>query len=180
MLDVRCEEVDHELHPTAGGVVTVSGGSAGHDVGERCVRSDSEENEENEENEMSTTPLIRSILGDAGREYVPGAAEVDRRHVDPPIKAETARWARAGLLDWWVKERREWWIAYAVQTAVNGGSKPLIFVPRAARSHNSSWSSIAAGFGTMPPSSSALMWAPSDGALVPRPWVGRHLVQFGH
>jgi hypothetical protein len=26
MLDVRCEEVDHELHPTAGGVVTVSGG----------------------------------------------------------------------------------------------------------------------------------------------------------
>jgi hypothetical protein len=34
-------------------------------------------------------------------------AEADRREVDPPIKVETATWARAGLLDWWVKERRE-------------------------------------------------------------------------
>jgi len=30
-----------------------------------------------------------------------------------------------------VKERREWWVAYAVQTAVNGGSELLILVPGA-------------------------------------------------
>jgi hypothetical protein len=29
--------------------------------------------------------------------------------VHPPIQAETATWSRAGQLDWWVKERREWW-----------------------------------------------------------------------
>jgi hypothetical protein len=28
-----------------------------------------------------------------------------------------------------VKERQEWWGAYAIQTAVNGGSELLIFVP---------------------------------------------------
>jgi hypothetical protein len=36
-------------------------------------------------------------------------AEADRREVDPPIEAETATWAKAGQLDWWVKERQEWW-----------------------------------------------------------------------
>jgi hypothetical protein len=49
--------------------------------------------------------------------------------VDPPIQVETATWSRAGQLDWWVRKRREWWVAYAVQTAVNGGSELLIFVP---------------------------------------------------
>jgi hypothetical protein len=36
-------------------------------------------------------------------------ARADRREVDPPIQVETARWAQAGQLDWWVKERQEWW-----------------------------------------------------------------------
>jgi hypothetical protein len=36
-------------------------------------------------------------------------AEADRREVDPPIEVETARWSKAGQLDRWVKERREWW-----------------------------------------------------------------------
>jgi hypothetical protein len=36
-------------------------------------------------------------------------AEADRREVDPPIQVETATWLRAGQLDWWVKERQEWW-----------------------------------------------------------------------
>jgi hypothetical protein len=36
-------------------------------------------------------------------------AEVDRREVDPPILVDTATWSNAGQLDWWVKERREWW-----------------------------------------------------------------------
>ena len=34
--------------------------------------------------------------------------EADRRAVDPPIQVETATWSRAGQLDWWVKERLEW------------------------------------------------------------------------
>jgi hypothetical protein len=36
-------------------------------------------------------------------------SEADRREVDPPIQVETATWAKTGQLDWWVKERQEWW-----------------------------------------------------------------------
>jgi hypothetical protein len=36
-------------------------------------------------------------------------AEADRREVDPPMQVETATWSHAGQLDWWVKERQEWW-----------------------------------------------------------------------
>jgi hypothetical protein len=36
-------------------------------------------------------------------------AEADRREVDPPIQVDTATWSEAGQLDWWVKERQEWW-----------------------------------------------------------------------
>jgi hypothetical protein len=36
-------------------------------------------------------------------------AEADRREVDPPIEVEIATWSKAGQLDWWVRERREWW-----------------------------------------------------------------------
>jgi hypothetical protein len=35
-------------------------------------------------------------------------AEADRQEVDPPIEVETATWSAGGTLDWWVKERREW------------------------------------------------------------------------
>ena len=35
-------------------------------------------------------------------------AEADRREVDPPIEVERATWSAGGTLDWWVKERREW------------------------------------------------------------------------
>jgi hypothetical protein len=35
-------------------------------------------------------------------------AGADRREVDPPIQVEMATWAPGGQLDWWVKERREW------------------------------------------------------------------------
>jgi hypothetical protein len=35
--------------------------------------------------------------------------EADRREVDPPIQVDTATWSKAGQLDWWVKERQEWW-----------------------------------------------------------------------
>jgi hypothetical protein len=59
----------------------------------------------------------------------------DRREVDPPIQVQTATWSKAGQLDWWMRERREWWVAYVVQTADNRGSKRLIFVPRRANDH---------------------------------------------
>jgi hypothetical protein len=35
-------------------------------------------------------------------------AEADRREVDPQIQVETATWSKAGQLDWWVKDRLEW------------------------------------------------------------------------
>jgi hypothetical protein len=34
--------------------------------------------------------------------------EADRREVDPPVELELATWSPPGTLDWWVKERREW------------------------------------------------------------------------
>jgi hypothetical protein len=35
-------------------------------------------------------------------------SEADRREVDPPIEVEAATWSPSGQLDWWVRERREW------------------------------------------------------------------------
>jgi hypothetical protein len=35
-----------------------------------------------------------------------GAA--DRQSVDPPVEVQVATWSAAGTLDWWVRERREW------------------------------------------------------------------------
>jgi hypothetical protein len=34
--------------------------------------------------------------------------EQDRREVDPPLKVDSATWVAGGTLDWWVKERLEW------------------------------------------------------------------------
>jgi hypothetical protein len=36
-------------------------------------------------------------------------AGADRPEADAPIEVETATWSKAGQLDWWVKERQEWW-----------------------------------------------------------------------
>jgi hypothetical protein len=44
-------------------------------------------------------------LSDDDLEQIAGAY---RRAVDPPIQVDTATWSRAGQLDWWVKERQEW------------------------------------------------------------------------
>ena len=49
-------------------------------------------------------------------------AEVDRRAVDPPIEVESATWSPGGTLDWWVKERREWWGRVGVLRGVRDGS----------------------------------------------------------
>jgi hypothetical protein len=39
---------------------------------------------------------------------VDDCAEANRREVNPPIEVESATWSAGGQLDWWVKERREW------------------------------------------------------------------------
>jgi hypothetical protein len=36
-------------------------------------------------------------------------AAADRQEVNPPIQLETATWSKAAQLDWWVKDRQEWW-----------------------------------------------------------------------
>jgi hypothetical protein len=36
-------------------------------------------------------------------------AGADRPEAYSPIEVETATWSKAGQLDWWVKERQEWW-----------------------------------------------------------------------
>jgi hypothetical protein len=41
----------------------------------------------------------------------------------------TAAWSRADQLDWWVKERQEWWAGHVVQTAVNGGLMIILLWP---------------------------------------------------
>jgi hypothetical protein len=46
---------------------------------------------------------------DLSDDVVQQRADTDRREVDPPIQVETATWSKVGQLDWWVKERREWW-----------------------------------------------------------------------
>jgi hypothetical protein len=46
-------------------------------------------------------------------------AEADRREVDPPIEVQTASWSPGGQLDWWVKDRQEW---YGRVRGVNGPS----------------------------------------------------------
>ena len=35
-------------------------------------------------------------------------AEADRRQADPPIEVESATWSPGGTLDWFVKDRQEW------------------------------------------------------------------------
>jgi hypothetical protein len=59
-------------------------------------------------------------------------AEADRREVNPPMPVETATWSAGGTLDWWVKERREWFGRGRGKTNVSVGSELLIFVPRMA------------------------------------------------
>jgi hypothetical protein len=46
-------------------------------------------------------------------------ADDDRREVDPPVEVQVATWPAGGTLDWWVKERREWWGQCAGRTDTN-------------------------------------------------------------
>jgi hypothetical protein len=59
----------------------------------------------------ATTSRIPSRNSAVGRtDDLEQRAEADRREVDPPIEVEPATWSPGGQLDWWVKERREWWV----------------------------------------------------------------------
>jgi hypothetical protein len=44
--------------------------------------------------------------------------QVDRLEVKPPIEVHLATWSAAGQLDYWIKERNEWWVAYAIKTDI--------------------------------------------------------------
>jgi hypothetical protein len=81
---------------------------------------------------------------DLNDEEVQQRAETDRRGVDPPVQVETASWSRAGQLDWWVRDRQEWFGRIRGKTAGNDGLKLVIFVLRAAQSYDlgrtASWS----------------------------------------
>jgi hypothetical protein len=46
---------------------------------------------------------------DVGDIYLEQFAAADRREVDPPIQVDGATWSKAGQLDWWVRERQQWW-----------------------------------------------------------------------
>src|SRR5688572_15597889 len=58
----------------------------------------------------------------------------NRREVDPPVEVELATWPAGGTVDWCVKERLELTAGCGAKTAVNGGSRPLIFDRRRATS----------------------------------------------
>jgi hypothetical protein len=36
------------------------------------------------------------------------SGEADRQEVDPSVEVQVATWSAAGMLDWWMKERVEW------------------------------------------------------------------------
>jgi hypothetical protein len=74
---------------------------------------------------------------DLSGDEVQHRAAADRREVDPPIQVETATWSRAGQLDWWVKERQEWWGRVRGADGRQRWIRLLIFVPRAAHRHDS-------------------------------------------
>ena len=45
---------------------------------------------------------------DLNADEVQRRAEADRREVDLPVQMEVATWSKAEQLDWWIRERREW------------------------------------------------------------------------
>jgi hypothetical protein len=72
-------------------------------------------------------------LSDDDLEQIAGA---DRREVDPPIQVDTATWSTGGQLDWWVKDRQEWFGRVRGADGRQRGLELVIFVPRAAHSHD--------------------------------------------
>ena len=57
------------------------------------------------ENEAKELAADRNVLFDQWGQR----EESERRQVSPPIQVESATWTVAGELDYWVRERQEWW-----------------------------------------------------------------------
>jgi hypothetical protein len=49
-------------------------------------------------------------------------SDADRRAIDPPIEVDMATWSPNGGLDWWLKERQQWWGRARSKTVVIGSS----------------------------------------------------------
>jgi hypothetical protein len=58
---------------------------------------------EDEAHQQSGGPQRPSTTSTASGE------QKDRREVKPPIEVSSATWSAAGHLDYWIKERQEWW-----------------------------------------------------------------------
>jgi hypothetical protein len=74
-----------------------------------------------------------------GDRIAPGAAD---RRVDPPIEVQTATWSPGGQLDWWVKDRREWWGRARGRPS---GTRPLSHPAKGARRSRSNADNSCAG-----------------------------------
>src|SRR5215207_9188485 len=57
------------------------------------------------ENEAKQQAADRNVIFDQWGQR----QESERRQVSPPIQVESATWTAAGELDYWVRERQEWW-----------------------------------------------------------------------
>ena len=57
------------------------------------------------ENEAKQTAMDLDVVFDQYGER----ANADRREVRPPVLVESVTWQAAGELDYWVRERGEWW-----------------------------------------------------------------------
>jgi len=57
------------------------------------------------ENEAKQQAADRNVLFDQWGQR----EESERRQVSPPIQVESATWTAAGELDYWVREKQEWW-----------------------------------------------------------------------
>jgi hypothetical protein len=66
---------------------------------------------------------------DLSHDEVPQRAEADRRKVAPPIQVEVATCSKLGSWSGGRGNGGNGGVGYAVETAVNGGSEPLILAP---------------------------------------------------
>ena len=57
------------------------------------------------ENEAKQQAADRNVIFDQWGQR----DESERRQVSPPIQVESATWTAAGELDYWVREKQEWW-----------------------------------------------------------------------
>jgi len=57
------------------------------------------------ENEAKQQAADRNVIFDQWGQR----QENERRQVNPPIQVESATWVAVGQLDYWVREKQQWW-----------------------------------------------------------------------